>query len=203
MRLFSSHNTQKGFSFIELAVVLTIFGVLSGVVLFRFSDFSAAVSLNNLARDIALEIKDAQTSAISGKTAGGAAVPAYGIHFSISGARATDSAKTINPSRQRFNYFADENNSATYNGASELIRTVQITTRDFIDSVCTYASAMTANCTTRTSGSFSMVFTRPYPDATLLFESASQVAMDIVIKSAVTGQTKTITVTKAGQIRVQ
>ncbi len=55
-------------TFLELIIVLGIFGAISATVLFNYSDFSTNVHLQNLAQDIALQIKKAQTDAVSGKT---------------------------------------------------------------------------------------------------------------------------------------
>ena len=55
-------------TFLELIVVLGIFGAISATVLFNYSDFSTNVHLQNLAQDVALQIKKAQTDAVSGKT---------------------------------------------------------------------------------------------------------------------------------------
>ncbi len=54
-------------TFIELVVVLGIFGAISATVLFNYRDFSTSITLQNLAQDIALQIKQAQTDAVSGR----------------------------------------------------------------------------------------------------------------------------------------
>ncbi len=54
-------------TFLELIVVLGIFGAISATVLFNYGDFSSNVHLQNLAQDIALQIKKTQTDAISGR----------------------------------------------------------------------------------------------------------------------------------------
>lgn len=54
-------------TFLELIVVLGIFGAISATVLFNYSDFSSNVHLQNLAQDIALQLKKTQTDAISGR----------------------------------------------------------------------------------------------------------------------------------------
>lgn len=52
---------------IELVVVMGIFAAISSTVLFNYRDFSSNVALQNLAQDIALQIKQAQTDAVSGR----------------------------------------------------------------------------------------------------------------------------------------
>jgi type II secretory pathway pseudopilin PulG len=58
---------DQGMTFIELIVILGIFGAISATVLFNYQDFSSNVKSQNLAQDIALQIKQAQTDAVSGR----------------------------------------------------------------------------------------------------------------------------------------
>ena len=46
--------------------MITIFGILAGLVLFRYRDYQAAIDLENTAQDIALEIQKAENDAIAG-----------------------------------------------------------------------------------------------------------------------------------------
>src|SRR6187551_3624134 len=93
-------QTNRGMTFIELVVVIGIFATIAGVVLFNFTGFSTNISLNNLAQDIALRIKNAQSEAISGKFAAGFVspiVPSYGVYFDT----------TTAAGMTGFKYFAD------------------------------------------------------------------------------------------------
>lgn len=63
---FVIHNSQKGMTYIELIVVLSIFSVMTSVVLFNYGGFQAKVDIKNLASDIALKIVEAQKSSLSG-----------------------------------------------------------------------------------------------------------------------------------------
>ncbi len=60
-------SAWPGMTFLELVVVLGIFGVIASTVLFNYRDFSENVNLKNLAQNIALQVKRAQTDAVSGK----------------------------------------------------------------------------------------------------------------------------------------
>ncbi len=60
-------NTNSGMTFIELIVVMGIFTAVSATVLFNYRDFSDAVQLQNLAQEIALQGKRAQTLASQGR----------------------------------------------------------------------------------------------------------------------------------------
>src|SRR3989344_1359172 len=56
-----------GMSYIELIVVLSIFSIMTSVVLFNYGDFQAKVDIRNLASDIALKVVEAQKMSLSGQ----------------------------------------------------------------------------------------------------------------------------------------
>lgn len=60
-------NINSGMTFIELVVVMGIFTAIAGTVLFNYRDFSDGVHLQNLAQEIALQGKRAQTLASQGR----------------------------------------------------------------------------------------------------------------------------------------
>lgn len=80
---------QAGMTYVELIVVLSIFAVLSGVVLFNYGEFQSKVDLKNLASDIALKVIEAQKASLSGKlppagyTVTSTWKPSYGVYFNI------------------------------------------------------------------------------------------------------------------------
>jgi type II secretory pathway pseudopilin PulG len=61
-------NKNSGMTFIELIVVMGIFTAISATVLFNYRDFSDGVALQNLAQEIALQGKRAQTLASQGRS---------------------------------------------------------------------------------------------------------------------------------------
>jgi len=79
---------NKGMTYVELIVVLSIFGIMSSIVLFNYNKFQAKVDIKNLANDIALKIVQAQKDAMSGKipvqTIGDSWRPSYGVYFDLS-----------------------------------------------------------------------------------------------------------------------
>ena len=114
MQMISMHkkNMQRGFTAIELVVVIAIFGILSSVVLIRFSTFTQGVNIFNTTQDIALRIKQAQNSAILGqypKTSAHAVIiddianwkPKYGVYFDLA-------------TPEMFSVFFDENTNDVY-----------------------------------------------------------------------------------------
>jgi len=78
---------RGGFTLVELLVTISIFVILTGVVLFNQSKFNSTILLKNLAYDTALTIRQAQTYGINIKEFNTGAVGAqdqfvpYGVHF--------------------------------------------------------------------------------------------------------------------------
>lgn len=65
---------------VELLVSIAIFLIFTSVTLFNYPRFSNRVSLDLLAHNIALTVRQAQTFALGVRSFGGA-FPAYGVHF--------------------------------------------------------------------------------------------------------------------------
>ena len=85
---------QAGMSYIELIVVLSIFSVMTSVVLFNYGDFQAKVDIKNLASDIALKVVEAQKMSLSGQfppqeqynliSSPSTWKPSYGVYMDLS-----------------------------------------------------------------------------------------------------------------------
>jgi len=75
---------NTGFTLVELLVTISIFVILTGVVLFSQSKFNSTILLTNLAYDTALTIRQAQTYGINIKEFGTNQFVPYGVHFDIS-----------------------------------------------------------------------------------------------------------------------
>jgi Tfp pilus assembly protein FimT len=69
MKLLSSRvNKQNvfkasGFTLVEFVVIMGIFAIMVGVIMSNFNGFKSLITLDNLAQDIALSIRQVQTSA--------------------------------------------------------------------------------------------------------------------------------------------
>ncbi len=148
--------TKQGMTTIELVVVFGIFAALATSVLFSYREFSTNIKLQNLAQDIALQIRLAQTRAVSGSypeleplqvAPDPNWAPSYGLYFSKD--------EGLN---DRFALFFDKNTAAVSNPEyfnlgnkqilmgdvdcdvtdinSECLDVIQITSGEVIDSIC-------------------------------------------------------------------
>ena len=69
MKFFSLHSSKteikkaNGFTLVEFVVIIGIFAIMVGVIMSNFNGFKSVITLDNLAQDIALAIRQVQTSA--------------------------------------------------------------------------------------------------------------------------------------------
>ena len=126
---------NRGMTYVELIVVLSIFSLMSSVVVFNYGQFQAKVDIKNLANDIAVKVVEAQKASIFGKfpsLAQQASItatwkPSYGIYLNLS----TDN--------KSFLYFADLQNPQPQNNVFdgtdctvECIEKISITKGNYI-----------------------------------------------------------------------
>ena len=85
MSLLNKLQKNRGMTYVELIVVLSIAALLSSVSLFNYKLFQDKVEMKTLASDVALKITEAQKASISGKLPVLGAYPtwrpSYGIYF--------------------------------------------------------------------------------------------------------------------------
>lgn len=84
------NRNRKGFTLVELLVTITIFVIITGVVLFSQSRFDSTIFLTNSAYDTALALRQAQTYGVNIKNfvtvEGNKTInnfTPYGVHFDI------------------------------------------------------------------------------------------------------------------------
>ncbi len=224
-------TTFAGMTFIELIVVMGIFGAIASTVLFNYRDFSDNVDLKNLAQNIALQIKRVQTDAVSGRLPilsinqqGGTPIgwkPSYGIAFNIE-----DTGTDIDNKRffYYFNkglvtdtspqYYEDMNdfegsNYVTPCGSgpeSECLEEIRITEGEFIDLICFDFSDITANCSGDglEAQKAYISFTRPRSNAKLIITGTDSPHSNVYIRiSSPQGRHKYISVWESGYISIQ
>lgn len=72
---------RRGFTLVELLVVLAIIVIISGIVLTSQSSFNKSLLLANTAYDVALTLRYAETYGLGSRVVGAAANAGYGLHF--------------------------------------------------------------------------------------------------------------------------
>lgn len=221
-------NKNKGFSIIEMLMVLAIFVVISSIVIFNYSDFKSSVSLENLSQDIATNIRIAQSysTSVKGSSVVGSSTlvfPGYGMHFSNT---SNSTADKLQGSDKSFIFFADiiggviptsydpmyENGTklcgyATLEAYNECIEEYRINSNDSIVEICDDSTPSSPICI---NGSLDISFMRPQPDAIFCFRSGNNGACTNTHASSVyiklvsdTGKFKLVRVWNTGQISIE
>ena len=218
-------NLKAGMTSIELVVVFSIFAALAATVLFNYREFSTNIKLQNLAQDIALQIRQAQNRSVSGSypNLNSAQVapdinwtPSYGLYFSTQ--------ENLN---NQFVLFFDRNNSAISDPQpfnfgdrqipqndidcdetdtnSECLDIIQITTGERITDICLDEFSY-GNGDCDSAEDIHIVFSRPLNRAYISYTGMPQ---DVFISDAslyvtsVDGLSSVVRVTATGQIIVE
>ncbi len=191
---------SRAFTLVELLVSVAIFTMMTVLLVVKYGNFNQSVLLTNLAYDVALTIRTAQTYGLSVKnvdTSTASFDNGYGVHFDTSSAN-----------KRKIIFFADRDNDKLYtSGASltELISTYELKRGAIISGLC----VNTAGCTPG-NGIVSITFKRPNPNAIFCLESLTGICLtlppvnyvEITVKAS-DGGTRVITVRENGQITVK
>lgn len=204
---------------VELIVVLIIFVIVTGLTIFDYKNFRTNISIQNLANDISLSIRKAQSYAIGARVTGATFNNGYGVHFTSN----PIAAGILSGSSKSFIIFVDgildsslldeiyeynltETTCGIINECSELLT---ITTTDKIEAIYINGSTLIAP-----TSALDISFLRPNPDAKFCYrpvaisspcDSTPITNAKIQISNGATGtdkRTKTITIWNTGQISV-
>lgn len=154
LKFFSRlHKEQAGLTSIELVVVFGIFAALASSVLFNYRDFSSNITLQNLAQDVALQIRQAQNRSVSGASPNLQAgqnppppswAPSYGWYFSsdadvnnrLISFYDFNTAAVSNPAPENMGDRQLGDTDCTFDTDSECLDIIEITGGEFIQQIC-------------------------------------------------------------------
>ena len=191
---FKKVEFRKGMTYVELIVVLSIFSIMSAISLFDYRKFEAKVEVKNLANDIALQIVNAQKSAMAGKIPEGLIttsswVPAHGVYFDLT-------------EPNRFIAFADVGSDNIYGGDYENESVIEITKQSFIKGI----KVEGGYCFGSEINDVSIVFRRPDSSAlvsnSLIGNCSGFSFVDIYVSSADNSATANIKIYPTGRIEI-
>lgn len=134
------YNFKKGFTLVELLVAIAIFTVMTSILVVKYGGFSEGMTLTNLAYDIALTLREAQSYGINVSDEGnltgsrGQFNTAYGVYFVKSSNNNLGVDTTF---RLYGDYDArDTNGRVGYSGGVENIRVMTMKNGNKIESLC-------------------------------------------------------------------
>ncbi|MCH7529736.1 type II secretion system protein [Patescibacteria group bacterium] len=187
-------STLRGFTLIEMLVSISIFAIITGVVLTRNAQFSGNILIGNLAYDVALSIRQAQVFGLSVRefeVGGGRFDIGYGVNFDGS---ISDS----------YIFFADLDDDQKYDSPLEAIETLTLRNGYTIANVCGVLPGGTRKCTAFSEILFlDVVFKRPDPDANINTNLLEMYSRAEITVASPTGKERMITVWSTGQISVK
>ncbi len=200
---------NKGFTLVELLVCIVIFVLMTGFVAVKYGGFSQSMLVNNLAYDIALTIREAQSYgvSVSDVASTGNFNTTYGVHF--------DGANTVTggvKNNQSFILYADTNNDNRYTVADTVIRKYVIGRGNYIKQLC-HNSTCSSGQVAGGVGTFaastvrqdaSVLFKRPSP-APMIYSQAVPNAQYLEIRISNEDSTimKKVVVRSTGQISIE
>ena len=160
-------NYNKGFTYVELIIVLSIYSIMSAIIIFDYQGFQAQIDIRNLASDIALQVVQAQKASLSGTLpplAQQALItsswkPAYGVYFNIGSGG----------NNKSFVYFTDLNQNSLYDnvncvGTGECLNNITITKGNTISRLDVFYQG---DPTAYSLNDLTLTFTRPNGGAIL------------------------------------
>ncbi|MBI2047819.1 MAG: prepilin-type N-terminal cleavage/methylation domain-containing protein [Parcubacteria group bacterium] len=185
-------QAHRGFTLIELLVTVSMFIIITSVVLVNFPSFSSKISLENLAHEVALAVRQAQVFGVSSREfgVGSGIFPTHGVRFD----------KNQNTT---FFLFVDTDDNGVYTGAQELSETFTIQRRNYISEICGFLTP-TSSCTLLDT--VDITFTRPNPEPSILGivdVSQSLYSYTTITVTSPSGATQTVAVWSNGQIAIQ
>jgi len=208
-RGFTHPRRVDGFSLIEMIVVVSIFAIMAGIGMFNYQEFVERIELDELAYDIALTIKQAQTYGISAveygslSSASSENSQAVGVFFdkgsgSIFG--------------NQFSVFRTGNTSHDYydDSIDTLIDEVTVSGGAYISTICLIWISLPAggiNCLDSSADSVSISFKRPDPESIITLHDGSSTVWTqrilIELSNASATSTANIIIEPTGRILVE
>lgn len=189
----------RGFTLIEMLVVIGIMVLISGLILANNNRFGGVVLLQNLAYDIALSIRQAQVYGTAVQRFNASFSAGYGMHFQVDSGSGQAAYVLFADALSPENGFYDCPQPGTAN--CELVQSSLIATGYRISELCVTPPGTSERCDIT---SLDITFKRPEPDAYIRTTQVSglQESGEIHVQSP-RGDTKVISIHANGQISVQ
>lgn len=195
---------RRGFTLIELMVVLAIMTVIMTIVLANQSSFNKTLILANAAYDIALTLRFAEAHGLGSRAVGTASNVAYGVHL-------------VRGSQNSFILFADTvpatscgtpdckaGDHVYADGADALVQTYMLGNGMTISDFCAQSTGSWSCAAAGGLTSLDIVFERPNPDpfmsANGLYSATFPVTAACLTVSSPQGGARFVSIAASGQI---
>ena len=183
----------RGFTLIEMVVVLTIFSFIAISLFVKNSEFNSKVILTNLAYEVALSIRQAQVYGLSARelTPGsGEFNTPYGVNFNVN-------------SSGNYIFFADIDEDGIYDGQTELLETYSFKRGNQAGRFCATTVGEQVMCSDLNQiNVLNITFKRPNPDAIILTDQGQTYKSARIYVRAPNGEERQISIEDTGQISI-
>lgn len=203
--MIKSLKKKKGFSLVELLVVVSIFLIITAVTLFKQSKFSSDILITNTAYEVALTIREAQVYGVGSKQSG-LGTQGYGVYFSegFAGDHYVMYSETPESDNTYEFSYAPADTSGKYTdvrGEIELGR--EQTIRDVCGIPTGQSEAQIQCFSTNDLSSLNIGFVKPNLYAILNGDSGTFERVRIIVASSLGDKCRTVEVNHIGQISVK
>lgn len=200
-KTFFKSKLIRGFTLVELLVTLTIFSIMTGIVLVNQGQFNNTIFLNNLAHDVALTVRMAQTYGINVREFSNNKFIPYGVSF-----------RSNSTDNKSFVLFADVPPQNGLFGGDficpkddvECVERYVIKSGNYIKSIC--AGTNELECDSNLKNFLDISFVRPNPEAQIYANNDRNMLYayaKIVVSSQDGANIRNIIVRSTGQIYVE
>ena len=170
---------SRAFTLVELVVTVGIFALISSVLLSRNSQFDEEVLLSDLAYDVALSVRKAQSYGTNVRVSNGQFDRSYGVHF-------TEGTTT-------YAFFVDSDDDGFYD-PTELLETYTLGRGAIMSPLCNLDTGM---CDL---DELTVMFARPNPDAIIDQGDIGRAAVGILSPR---GGQRYVIIESTGQFSIQ
>jgi prepilin-type N-terminal cleavage/methylation domain-containing protein len=209
--------TQRGFTLVELIVVLAIIIIITTVTITSQSDYNRSLIITNTAYTVALSVREAQSLGLSSRTFSGIQNAGYGVNFLYETptqyhAFADIIASPANPlcPTGSANTPEAKPGNCRYDGTSEILTTYNLNKGFRIYDYCGIRTNGSSACGVHSAWTeMNILFLRPNTEAIMSMEHTNGNAYEltcaviwIVPPGNATSNMKCITVSQVGQVSV-
>lgn len=206
----SARLCKKGFTLVEVVIVIGIFAVISAIILFNYSSFRSNTTVNTVAQEIALTVRKAQSYSLGLQAPGllsGLPVKGYGVRFESNKPDQIVFFAEISPIDNQYTV-ATPDCSAPAPG-QECVEYYRIETGDIIQDIIVDGEVINL---TDPSSSIDIIFKKPTGEtvfcvhkfsSTCSSSSTSSVGVVDVLLVSKSGINKTVRIYANGQISVK
>lgn len=202
----------RGFTLIEMLVVLVIIVIISAIIFSGQLNFDRTINLNNTAYDLALSIKQSQTYGLSSRSFSGTRNVGYGTDFQSAQTAAYVFFADTSPAPSGVGCHATTNPGAPdakpgnceYDGGAEMVQTYNLNNGYSIANFCVYSTGTGRVCTGAGGlTQLDITFVRPNSETTIYGKTGSWNAYtSACIKlSSRAGDYRYVSVSRTGQIQ--